>query len=172
MVFPLLRFAMATTLLAAIPAAPAQEPSKPVVPSQGVSAAREVDRASTAAAQCGSVVFRRCTKPAAGGASGPAGERDGAAASQLQGVRWSGPDGLEDVVITGQSERAPSPRQVFERNLGLVVRARDPDRTVPFADGVRCTTNAAGQAACYNPQAGFRLADPLTPTTNLNDMVF
>ena len=174
MVLPVGRLAMATMLLAAVPAAAAQEPLSPAPSSRESSAAREVDQSAKAAAQCGSVVFRRCAKPVAGGAGPAAVDREGgaAAAAQLQGVRWSGPDGLEDVVITGQSERAPGLRQVFERNLGPVARPRDPDRTVPFADGVRCTTNAAGQTACHDPQAGFRLADPVTPTTNLNDMVF
>jgi hypothetical protein len=103
------------------------------------------------AAHCGSVVVIHCNGPAYEQPGAAADERDASPAGRQLRDSRAASDNPDEIVISGRRFRKATPREVFERNLGI--GSRPPVMlTRNTADGMHCTTlGATGHRFCSIP---------------------
>lgn len=129
-------------------------PSAARAQGDGSSAAAQAETgAEVAAADCGSVVIRNCrVRPR--GASVVIDTNQPvlrAAPPQWEAVHAAGPDS-EEIVVTGERPREPTPSEVFDRYLGAPVGSMGALVSRQAAGGARCTTiSRSGGTLCSVP---------------------
>jgi hypothetical protein len=116
-------------------------------------AVRLADRSAPDGAKCGSTVILRCASEAqrASVAAGAANAAPEGIAAQWQTKRWTGPLGLDEIVITGDRIPEASVREVFERNLGRRVIRRGDFVSSDWGAGRHCTTYLSSGATYCSP---------------------
>jgi len=125
-------------------------------------AAPATPEAVATGANCGSLVIRNCRLRLPSVLAGSGEQVLGGAPSQWEAVHIAGPDS-DEILVTGERIREPTPSEVFERYLGSPAGSTSMITRTALG-GARCTTiSRSGATLCSS--SGGMLPGMGTPVT-------